>query len=98
MVSLDTLYNEKVVDKIQLYTYQGKNHILTYELSSDQWNYDFFPSEEVIFSREEQLKNKEIIEGIIKKGDNILDEMNAEIKDNFIDLLNELDDHLRNLE
>lgn len=96
--SLDALYDEKVVGKIQIYSYQGKSHIITFEQKNERWNYDVLPSEEVIYSREKQLKDKEIIEKIIQRGDKALENMNAEIKNNLIDLLNELEEYLRNLE
>ncbi|MCU7559122.1 zeta toxin family protein [Riemerella anatipestifer] len=96
--SLDALYDKKVVDKIQIYSYQGKSHIITFEQKNERWNYDVLPSEEVIYSREKQLKDKEMIESIIQRGDKALENMNAEIKNNLIDLLNELEEYLRNLE
>ncbi|EKB56722.1 zeta toxin family protein [Bergeyella zoohelcum] len=96
--SLDALYNKKVVDKIQIYSYQGKSHIITFEQKNEQWNFDVLPSEEMIYSRDKQLKDKEMIERIILRGEKMLESMNGEIKNNLIDLLNELEKHLINLE
>lgn len=97
LISLDRLYNEKAVEKIQIYSYQGKNHVITFEQRDEQWDHNFLPSKEIICSRKEQLNDKKIIEWILQQGNKALENMDVRIKNNFIDLLSKLENHLRYL-
>ncbi|WP_372473341.1 zeta toxin family protein [Capnocytophaga sp. ARDL2] len=96
--SLDALYNEKAVDKIHLHSYQGKEHLVTYSLENNEWNKTIFPSEELYTSREQQLKNKEIISDVIKRGDVFFPKMEIEIKKKVLPLLEELEKQLEKLQ
>lgn len=96
--SLDALYNGKAVDKIHLHSYQGKEHLITYNLNNNEWDKTHLPSKELHISREEQLKNKEVVSDVIKRADNFFPKMDIEIKKKVLPLLEELDKQLEKLQ
>lgn len=96
--SLDLLYNEKVVDKIHLYSYLAKTHIDTYVLKDDQWNIKTLPSDVVVETREIQLKNKERIETLINRGTATFNEIETKHKSSVDRILSQLEEVLENLE
>ncbi len=96
--SLDTLYQEKMVDKIHLYSYLAKVHIDTYILKDSEWNIKTLPSDIVAETREIQLKNKERLETLIKKGTDTFNEIEKKYKPNVDKVLCELEDILASLE
>ncbi len=97
--SLDILYDEKIVEKIHLYTYLAKKHIDTYVLQDNNWNIQSYkPSLMVEETRELQLKNKDRIEDVIQRGISTFKEIESKYKSNVDNLLSELIEILQNLQ
>ena len=91
--SLDLLYNEKVADKIHLYSYQAEKHIVSFSLQNNEWDIDDLPSNYIIDAREIQLQRKENIAKLIERGENTMNQ----ISDNLKPKVNEILEKLKNL-
>ena len=90
---LDLLYNEKIADKIHLYSYQAEKHIVSFSLQNNEWNIDDLPSNYIIDAREIQLQRKENIAKLIERGENTMNQ----ISDNLKPKVNEILEKLKNL-
>ncbi|MDR2969294.1 MAG: zeta toxin family protein [Tannerellaceae bacterium] len=78
--SLDTLYEQKAVEKISLYTYLAKEKIKDFNLENDSWDCESFPSLFINDSRNRQLHDRELLKTSIEKGEKII----HSIKDNEV--------------
>lgn len=96
-VSLDTLYFEKSVDKIHLYSYQGKEHIVTYLLENNHWNNNVLPSVYVAETRNEQYNDKELLTQLIECGNSFFERMSPTIKKEVDSILTTMEQHLEEL-
>ncbi len=97
--SLDLLYKRKMVEKIHIFTYLGKKHIRTYVLKNNKWNIQFpSPSYTIRKTREMQLKNKELLNKIIQKGNITLNSIDFKNKEGVANVLYQLNLKFRNLE
>lgn len=95
--SLDTLYKEKAVDKIHLYSYQAEKHINSYELIDDKWNYDILPSVELAETKTHQLQNQYSINEVLDKGIETYNQIEKSLKFEVGKLLDELEGILEEL-
>ncbi len=96
--SLDVLYNKKAVDKIHLYSFLAKEHIETFSLKDKEWDIKTLPSEIVTETRETQLKDKEVIQNLINRGNATYNEIDLKHKAHIDKLLTDLEDILENLQ
>lgn len=96
-LSLDTLYKEKAVDKIHLYSYQAEKHISSYELIDGKWDYDVLPSVELVETKTLQLQDKECIVDILDRGTYTYNQIEEALKNEVGSLLDELEDILEEL-
>lgn len=85
--SLDTLYTQKSVDSIHLYTYQASELILTYTLKDNGWDNSVQPSSIVKESRQNQLKHLNPINYLTKKGKLTILEIEEKLKPEIDKLL-----------
>lgn len=90
LASLDLLYQEKVADKIHLYSYQAEKHIVSFLLENKQWNISILPSNYITEAREIQLQKRENIAKLIEKGEKILSEISDDLKPKVSEILDRL--------
>ncbi len=96
--SLDLLYTEKTVDKIHLYSYQAEEHICSYELIYNKWDYDVLPSVELAEAKISQLKNQNSIVNILNRGIDTYNQIDDSLKNEVGVLLDELENILEELQ
>lgn len=70
--SLDGLYHGKCVDRICLFDCFAKNKVMDYSLIEEEWGSHVLPSEVVLATRAEQMKDHESIEDLLDTSANIL--------------------------
>ncbi|MDO4881686.1 MAG: zeta toxin family protein [Capnocytophaga sp.] len=90
LASLDLLYNEKVVDKIHLYSYQAEKHIVSFSLKNNKWDIEVLPSNYIVDARDIQLQKKENITKLIEQGENTLNQISDDLKPKVNKILVEL--------
>jgi hypothetical protein len=89
--SVDLLYNDKIVDFIEIYSYLGKKKIASYDLIDGNWNNSILPSVIIEKEQKEQISNKTTIKNHIELGLKSLQLItNEDIKNSAKQVISEL--------
>lgn len=96
--SLDTLYNSKAVDKISIYTFQGREKVKDITCIDGNWDVSLKPSFYVEKAIEEQLKDKPFLLDVEQRGLRTLEKLNPELKEPLQNSLKRLQNHIINLD
>ena len=94
LISVDELFINKAVDKLGIYTYQGKEEVKCFTLNNNNWTPNKLPSNFILESRKQQLENTEQINRLINRGIKTLHEMNPILQSKVTGVLRRLDDIL----
>ncbi|MRJ09048.1 toxin [Ornithobacterium rhinotracheale] len=96
--SLDILYNEKAVDKINIYDYLASNLVEYFTLNKNEWDLDILPSKIIEKNRQLQLQDKDFIQKIVEKGNETYKKISNELKPVVDEILLDLESILNELE
>jgi predicted ABC-type ATPase len=93
--SLDTLYANKAVDKISIYTFQSREKVKDITNTGGNWNVSLKPSFYVEKAINEQLKNRSLLLDIKQRGMKTLEELSPELKDSLKPSIEKIDNILK---
>ncbi|GHS89196.1 hypothetical protein FACS1894201_10600 [Bacteroidia bacterium] len=75
LTSVQTLYQDKTVDFINIYSYLGETMLASYSLVNNEWNNNISPIEVIEHERSRQINSIEVLYHHIQLGENLLQQM-----------------------
>jgi hypothetical protein len=89
--SLDSIYTNKAVDKIAIYTFQSREQVQEITCTEGHWDTTLKPSFYVEKAINEQLKDKESLSQIKQKGTDTLEKLLPELKGSLTSSIEKID-------
>lgn len=96
--SANQLYSNKAVDKISIHSYLAKERVKDFHLVNGKWSCKSMPSIFIDESRVKQMKNKELLNFNIQKGEKLIESVtNPDVKKGMRDALSQLQSSLEKI-
>ena len=88
--TVDMLYDNRIADKISIYSYLAKEEIKNYTLDGKIWNSRVKPANVIIASRNEQLNDKEFLYSCIERGEKLMQNISENLRPHVQKILSAL--------